>query len=566
MPSEFLNALKEGQALQEYQIVRVLGTGGFGITYLAFDENLDKAVAIKEFLPNDLALRLGDCEVKPKSTEAQADFKWGLEQFLREAKILAKFNHPNIIRINRFFEANGTGYIVMDYAEGQTLTAKVKEVGTLSEEQLKPLLLSISDGLKQAHGFGILHRDIKPGNIMILEDGTPILIDFGSARQAIEVKSKSVTSIITPGYAPIEQYDTNGKQGPWTDIYALGAVAFAALVGERPPDATGRIRVDNMTPVVDQKKNEMSQSFLEAIDWALNPQEECRPQNIDDWKRALTGEDVSKVKKNIVNTKPNPAFNIEDEKTVINKSSSKGKKKSQPIDIAQDVTYSEAASRKKSLTPYFVGVIVIIAALLISAPYIANLLKQVEEADNEQVEEALAIEGVANQAPDAVEVDAQEVEAVELDTVELDTQEVDISDEEAWLSALSINTIESFLGYISAFPVGRYVDDANGNLKALSIHNNMASQLFAISQVNIRLWPSTSAPMVGALSLGQRVGVVGKLVERNWYSLKGNGSEFGYVHADLLRQEELLFNVIASEEERGKIKQGWRDAIQQHNR
>ena len=552
MPSEFLNALKEGQTLQEYQIVRVLGAGGFGITYLAFDENLDKPVAIKEYLPNDLALRHDGTEVMAKSTEAQDDFKWGLEQFLREARILAKFNHPNIIRINRFFEANGTGYIVMDYAEGQTLTEKIKETGTLSENQLKPLLLAISDGLKQAHSFGILHRDIKPGNIMLLDDGTPILIDFGSARQAIGVKSKSVTSIVTPGYAPIEQYDTNGRQGPWTDIYALGAVAFVALVGERPPDATGRIRVDNMTPIAKLRKNRASKAFLAAIDWALCPQEESRPQSIDNWVQALSGESIAKIKKQFASSTAQKAVNIDDEKTVINKSGSKPDQKNVNRWLEGDAKNTPTpmpAPAKTDSSKYWIGGIVVVAGLVISFPYISGWLQPSDVADNQQID------------------GGEEIVADDDVTIADVIVDDELSDEEAWLQAVDANTIESFLNYLSLFPSGMYLADANTNLHGLSQHNNISGQFFSSSAVNIRRWPSTSASTIGSLTLGQRVNVNGRVVAREWYSLEENNIEVGFVHTSLLEEQQPDEGIVDSEELiREQIKQRWRDAIQQHNR
>lgn len=552
MPSEFLNALKEGQILEEYQIVRVLGAGGFGITYLAFDKNLDKPVAIKEYLPNDLALRHGEAEVMPKATEASDDFKWGLEQFLREARTLAKFNHPNIIRINRFFEANGTGYIVMDYAEGQTLSDRIKQNGPLEESQLKDLLLAIADGLKQTHSFGILHRDIKPGNIMLLEDGTPILIDFGSARQAMGVKSKSVTSIVTPGYAPIEQYDTNGKQGPWTDIYALGAVAFVALVGERPPDATGRIRVDSMTPISQLKKQDASKAFLEAIDWALCPQEECRPQNVDSWVAALMGE--SRVGNNKADSgAQSAAIEMGDEKTVINKqSSNRPKTTAKPnkwsgSSVEVDTHNQDDQGNK---TAYLIGAIVMVAVFIVATPYLSEFFNKSDSADNVDTNH------------DTVVADDQTSGVTVADT---NIEDDPLTDEEAWQRAVEINTIESFLGYLTGFPTGNYVSQADTHLKALSAHDNISGQFYTASAVNVRKWPSTTSSTVASLSSGQQVRVNGKVVDRSWYSI--DDAELGFVHSSLLQVSPLVdTSVLTQEQEREKIRQRWRDAIQQHNR
>ena len=288
-----LNALPQGHRLQEYELVRVLGFGGFGMTYLGFDHNLDKAVAIKEYLPSDIATRTGDNSVVPQASQFQDDFEWGLDRFLDEARALARFDHRHIIKVYRFFEAHGTAYIVMEYAEGETLSAYLERKWTLKEAELKVILYPLLDGLEVVHRADFLHRDIKPGNIIIRdEDNSPVLLDFGSARQAIGARSRSVTSIITPGYAPIEQYSSRGDQGPWTDIYALGGVCYRALTGEVPDDAMDRMRDDPLIPVVERCSGQASTGFLSAIDWALQINEEDRPQNIAVWRDKLEGEQV----------------------------------------------------------------------------------------------------------------------------------------------------------------------------------------------------------------------------------------------------------------------------------
>ena len=288
-----LNALPQGHRLQEYELVRVLGFGGFGMTYLGFDHNLDKAVAIKEYLPSDIATRTGDNSVVPQASQFRDDFGWGLERFLDEARALARFDHRHIIKVHRFFEAHGTAYIVMEYAEGETLAAFLERKGMLSEAELKAMLYPLLDGLEVVHGADFLHRDIKPGNIIIRdEDNSPVLLDFGSARQAIGARSRSVTSIITPGYAPIEQYSSRGDQSPWTDIYALSGVCYRALTGEVPEDATDRVRNDPLIPVVERCTGQASAGFLAAIDWALAVDEGDRPKSIAEWRARLEGEQV----------------------------------------------------------------------------------------------------------------------------------------------------------------------------------------------------------------------------------------------------------------------------------
>ncbi len=281
-------ALPQGTRIQDFEFHRVLGQGGFGITYLGWNMALDIPVAIKEYLPSDLATREYDLSVVPQSSQAASDFEWGLDRFIDEARILARFHHPNIVRVHHFFQAHSTAYIVMEYAEGETLSAFLERKGTLTEAELKAILYPILDGLEVVHRADFLHRDIKPGNIIIRdEDNSPVLLDFGSARQAISARSRSVTSIITPGYAPIEQYSSRGDQGPWTDIYALGGVCYRALSGEVPYDATDRVRDDPLIPVSERCADQASAGFLSTIDWTLAVDEGDRPQSITEWRTEL---------------------------------------------------------------------------------------------------------------------------------------------------------------------------------------------------------------------------------------------------------------------------------------
>ena len=293
-----LNALPQGYRLQEYELVRVLGFGGFGMTYLGFDHNLDKGVAIKEYLPADIATRTADNCVAAQASHFRDDFKWGLERFLDEARTLARFDHRHIIKVFRFFKAHGTAYIVMEYAEGETLSEFLKRRKTLGEADLKAILFPILDGLEEVHGADFLHRDVKPGNIIIRdEDRSPVLLDFGAARQAIGARSRSVTSIVTPGYAPIEQYSSRGDQGPWTDIYALGGVCYHALTGDVPDDATDRVRDDPLVPVAERCAGQASGGFLAGIDLALKVDEGDRPRSVAAWRTALSGKTPDTAKK-----------------------------------------------------------------------------------------------------------------------------------------------------------------------------------------------------------------------------------------------------------------------------
>ena len=210
-------ALPVGHQLGDYEILSILGHGGFGITYLAEDIKLKTKVAIKEYLPADIAVRTTDLTVRSRTSDDDGDFAWGLDRFLKEAQTLARFNHPNIVGVRRFFEDNGTAYMVMDYQEGDSLSSVLARHGRLEESEIFEILAPLLDGLEAVHAADILHRDIKPGNIYIRNDGSPVLLDFGAARTALGQRSMSLHKVFTPGYAPAEQYETSGHQGPWTD-------------------------------------------------------------------------------------------------------------------------------------------------------------------------------------------------------------------------------------------------------------------------------------------------------------------------------------------------------------
>lgn len=283
------NALPVGSMLLEYRLESVLGAGGFGMTYLGWDINLEKHVAIKEYLPTDLAVRALDGSVVPITTELVRDYKWGLDRFILEARTLAKFSHPHIVRVMRFFEANATGYMVMEYEKGEPLKQLLERAPQPDESRLKAILLPLLDGLEAVHAAGFLHRDIKPGNIFLREDGRPVLIDFGAARHAIGGATKSLTSVLTPGYAPLEQYASDGNQGPWSDIYAMGGVLYRALANNNPPDAVSRLKSDVVSVNLAPLRGRVSQPFLRAVEWALSLDEKRRPQSVAEWRRALTG-------------------------------------------------------------------------------------------------------------------------------------------------------------------------------------------------------------------------------------------------------------------------------------
>ena len=278
------DALPGGHRVQEFELLSVLGVGGFGITYLAKDTLLDRTVAIKEYFPRDFAVRTEDHSVHPRSQPESEDYTWGLKRFRDEAKTLARLNHPGIIRIYKYFEAHGSGYIVMEYVEGETLSERLKRENTLSESQLMAILNPLVKGLEQVHAAGYLHRDITPKNILLREDGSPVLIDFGAARQAIGARSRSVTAVATAGYAPLEQYSTRGKQqGPWTDVYGLSAVAYRCVTGTVPKDATERAQGEALAPASELRKGSYAEDLLTAVDRGLAVKVEDRPQDLKIW-------------------------------------------------------------------------------------------------------------------------------------------------------------------------------------------------------------------------------------------------------------------------------------------
>lgn len=281
------DALPKGTRLDELEIRGELGSGGFGITYLALDLALERHVAVKEYLPRDWGMRSEDGTVVPRSSSAVRDYSWGLDRFIGEARALARLDHPNVVKVHRVMKSRGTAYLVMEYLDGESLAEKLAAGGPMRESQVRPMLTALAEGLAPVHEAGMLHRDIKPANVMMKSDGTPVLIDFGAARQQMGEHSKSLTAVLTPGYAPIEQYSNAVPQGPWTDIYALGAVAYAALTGHAPNDAVERVTDDCLRPVEEAAPGTVSRALSEAVGAALTIDARSRPQNLAAWRAML---------------------------------------------------------------------------------------------------------------------------------------------------------------------------------------------------------------------------------------------------------------------------------------
>ena len=286
MTVEYRHALPTGMRIGECRIEAVLGAGGFGITYLAVDENLGTRVAVKEYLPVDLAVRAPDMSVQARSSGSDATFAWGLERFRDEAQMLARFDHPNIVRVLRYLEANHTAYMVMQYVDGESLRDRLVRRGRLPEDEVTALLAALLDGLALVHRAGVLHRDIKPANIYVRADGSPVLLDFGAARQAMGERSHSMTTVLTPPYAPFEQYGKTLPQGPWTDIYAVAAVLYETLSGgHKPPDATDRVMTDPLVPL--SQFIRVAPGLEETVAAGLRVDGAKRPQSVEAWRALL---------------------------------------------------------------------------------------------------------------------------------------------------------------------------------------------------------------------------------------------------------------------------------------
>ena len=282
-----LVSLAPGRMIGRYEIVAVLGQGGFGITYRARDAQLGREVAIKEYLPLALAVRQDGTTVLPRSTTAAQDFAWGRDRFVAEGRTLASLqNAPGIVRVFDFLEANGTAYIVMQLLQGETLESRLKQAGALPPAAIDRILWPLLDGLEQVHNAGFLHRDIKPANILLDAAGHPTLIDFGASRAAMAGRSTALTAIFTPGYAAAEQM-TSARQGPWTDIYGLSATLYHAITGSAPPSAFDRMLDDEYQPLARKAPPGFGRGLLVGLDAGLAVRASDRPQSIAGWRPIL---------------------------------------------------------------------------------------------------------------------------------------------------------------------------------------------------------------------------------------------------------------------------------------
>ncbi len=286
------DALPAGTRFGEFEILRVLGVGGFGIVYLARDHSLERDVALKEYMPASLAARGAGPQITVRSSSFAETYAIGLRSFINEARLLARFDHPSLVKVYRFWEDNATAYMVMPYLQGITLRDMRRRMSHPPDEAwVKSLIMPILSALELLHREGVYHRDIAPDNILLPPDAAPVLLDFGAARRVISDRTQSLTAILKPSYAPIEQYAemTQLRQGPWTDLYALGAVIHYLLFGVPPAPATARAVQDDAEDVETRVVPGVSPRFLEAMSWMLAIRPNGRPQSCEQLRAVLEG-------------------------------------------------------------------------------------------------------------------------------------------------------------------------------------------------------------------------------------------------------------------------------------
>lgn len=284
------NSLLAGFRLDRYVITQTLGEGGFGVTYVADEPSKDRKVAIKEYLPIDLSYRDATDTVLPKSQSTVEDFNWGLSRFKDEAFSLVRFEHPAIVKVERYFEANGTAYIVMPFYPGRPLSFYIKKGITFKPDEAEFMFDFLMQGLDSVHKTGMVHRDIKPDNILLLDSGFPLLLDFGAARQRLGERSQQMTRVLTPPYAAYEQYISKGHIGRWTDYYGLSATFYECITGQKLVDGMERLICindgddDPLVSIPDISPYSHNERFVKMLMIGLQVQQEDRPRSYADWK------------------------------------------------------------------------------------------------------------------------------------------------------------------------------------------------------------------------------------------------------------------------------------------
>ena len=287
------NALPVGYRFNEFEIKEVIGGGGFGIVYRAWDHQLERTIAIKEFMPSSLAVRGDDMTLVLRSERFGKAFSAGLNSFIQEARLLARFNHPNLLHVLRFWVQNDTAYMGTLFYSGTTLSRLREEKPELiNEAWIRRTLPMLFGAIKTIHDEGYLHRDISLDNIQIQDNGLPVLLDFGSARRTIGNLSDETETMLRPGFAPIEQYtdDNESEQGPWTDIYAIGACIYACMQGFPPNEAPQRVEKDRLSLALTKLRGVYSDNLIEVVEWCMALDPLSRPQSVFALQKELSRE------------------------------------------------------------------------------------------------------------------------------------------------------------------------------------------------------------------------------------------------------------------------------------
>ncbi|RTE87231.1 MULTISPECIES: right-handed parallel beta-helix repeat-containing protein [Gammaproteobacteria] len=428
MQSSRIDALSEGTILHAYRIKSELGSGAFGITYLAEHTLLNTLHVIKEYLPESALRDRATSTVTPKSHQEEDLFNWGMTSFFNEARILNQLSHPNIVKVSDLFEANGTAYFVMPYLKGITLHEWIKSNKNPNQQQLEQLFVPILEGLKYIHERNLLHRDIKPENIYITDNGNPVLIDFGAARLAIGNKSKALTQVLTPHFAPWEQYRSKGDFTPALDLYSLAGCMYQAIAQKLPEEAPNRLE-DDPQPKLSGSEHEgrFDHEFLTAIDTALSVWAKDRYQNAFDFQKGLLGQVASEA--------PAAAPSAQQEAPVVPEP-----KENKP----------ESSAESKSKTPAIIGgglaAVIAVGAVL----WFTVLSPSDEEPD---------------QGDQVVQTsDTSESETSDIETAQVEEEE---TVDEAWLTAQEADTIAGYENYLSECAECAHQGDAESRLAEL---------------------------------------------------------------------------------------------------
>ncbi len=465
--------LKQGVQISQWHIKKVLGIGGFGVTYLAHDERLDRLVAIKEYLPAELGIRDSNTRLVHPRTGSEENYQFGLDKFLEEAKVLAQFSHPNIVRVQAFEEANNTAYLIMDYEEGEDLSDYLKRTGFkggMPETELKGYLVPILKGLQAVHDKGLLHRDVKPGNIYLRKDAEPMLIDFGAARYALGEHSKSMSAIISMGYAPPEQYSSKAKQSPASDLYAWGATAYELITGKPPvesPDRSNAIfedEPDPLKPLSQTHKGKYSDTLLSVIDQCLNIPQKKRPQSALDIIKKLTGEQLFKSR----TIKVNPSDRFKKTKENQQKKVHKQQIKLNKEGDGNNINNTTLISKKLGIT--LVVLLGSIASVFLGYKHFESEPNSIQPSTQSSNPDT-TMDDRPNTDPQPSVITTQINEEPIVDThqdlkIDIDDRsQHEESDKLAWEAAKKENTEQSYQKYITEYVNGIYLSQAKKALK-----------------------------------------------------------------------------------------------------